>query len=153
MDSQQKNGVFPFSVRGMALLYAALWFLYGSSLFAADPADGSCPLLNHRYTASLVSDNLTGEAGEPINVSFQLNPPQPPAGFFLSVNMKPVQGRASGKAAKPQILTGFPDTTAVFFNPGTYRYRVVVSLIAKSSCGGLKADTVYDNEIRIQVVP
>lgn len=73
-------------------------------------------------------------------------------GFFLSVNMNGFQTPAAGEQ-NPDILTGFPDTRLVFHAPGVYRYRMIVSLIAKSSCGGVKADTVFKGEVRIDVKP
>lgn len=131
----------PFTV----LSYASLW--------AADPVVESCPLVNHNYKAQLVTGSLTGVVNEEIVLSFTLDPPVLPKGFFLSVNMKVLQEPEPGKFSKPKILTGFPDTSAVFYHPGIYRYAIVVSLIAKSSCGGIKADTIYNGEVYIKVNP
>jgi len=67
--------------------------------------------------------------------------------------MKVLQKPEPGKFGKPKLLTGFPDTSAVFYRPGIYRYSIIVSLIAKSSCGGVKADTIFDGEVHIKVNP
>jgi hypothetical protein len=120
---------------------------------AADPVMQSCPLLNRSYKAQLKQDHLTGAAGEAVILTFVLDPAKPPVGFFLSVNMNLIQSPESAKVKKPEILTGFPETTAVFRTPGTYRYAVMVSLIAKSSCGGVKADTIFNGEVRINISP
>ncbi len=56
-----------------------------------------------------------------------------------------------GQKKRPDILTGFPDTRMVFHTPGIYRYAVTVSMIAKSSCGGVKADTIFTGEVEIRV--
>ena len=127
-------------------------FLY-RPLWAGDlPAD-ACPLVNHSYKARVVGDHLGGAVGEEIVLSFILDPPQQPVGFFLAVNMSEEQTPNLGKETKPELVTGFPDTSMVFHVPGIYRYTVVVSLIAKSSCGGIKTDTIYNGEVKIEVTP
>ena len=120
---------------------------------AADPVAKSCPLLNRSYKARLKQDQLTGAVGEALTLSFTLDPAKPPEGFFLSVNMNLLESPEYAKVKKPEILTGFPETSAVFRTPGSYRYAVVVSLIAKSSCGGVKADTIFKGEARINISP
>ena len=120
---------------------------------AADPVAHSCPLLNRSYEARLKQDQLTGAVGKAVTLSFTLDPVKPPEGFFLSVNMNLLQSPESAKTKRPEILTGFPETTAVFRTPGNYRFRVMVSLIAKSSCGGVKADTIFNGETRINISP
>jgi hypothetical protein len=120
---------------------------------AVDPVPQSSPLPNRSYKAQLKHDQLTGAVGKAVTLSFTLDPAKPPEGFFLSVNMNLLQSPESAKVKRPEILTGFPETTAVFRTPGTYRFKVIVSLIAKSSCGGVKADTIFDGEARINISP
>lgn len=140
-------------------LEVCLWLMLQTAvllcvpLWAANPVAENRPLANCNYKVQLVQDNLTGDVGEEIILSFVLDPPQPPQGTFFSVNMKVLQKPELGKAAKPKLLTGFPNTSAVFYRPGIYRYSIVVSLIAKSSCGGVKADTIFDGEVQIEVNP
>lgn len=112
-----------------------------------------CPLTNHAYTAQPVQTHLPGRVGEPVILSFTLDPAEPPPGFFLAVNLRPVRQpkTLTDKASAPQILTGFPDTRFVFSSPGVYTYAVIVSLIAKSSCGGVKADTIFNGQVRIEI--
>jgi hypothetical protein len=125
--------------------------LHCATLWATGSVAETCPLVNHSYKAHLVKENLTGVVGEEIILSFTLGPPQLPQGFFLSVNMKVLQKPDHGKYERPNLLTGFPDTSAVFYHSGIYRYSIVVSLIAKSSCGGVKADTIFKGEVHIKV--
>ena len=155
--NRQKS--FPGAVKMSPFLTAILLVMLGAAgllpgdLWADDPVAYSCPLLNRSYKAHLKRDHLTGAAGEAVTLSFTLDPAKPPEGFFLSVNMNLLQSPESAKVKKPEILTGFPETTAVFRTPGTYRFRIVVSLIAKSSCGGVKADTIFNGDARINISP
>ncbi|MEH0018433.1 MAG: hypothetical protein V6Z89_02215 [Desulfobacter sp.] len=112
-----------------------------------------CPLTSHVYKVQPVRDHLPGRVDEPVILSFMLDPAEPPPGFFLSVNLRPVRQPETlpDKASAPQILTGFPDTRFVFSAPGVYTYAVIVSLIAKSSCGGVKADTIFNGQVRIEI--
>ena len=135
----------------MAWLLAAA--LLAGMAWAADPAAQSCPLSAKRYKAKPAQTQLSARVDEPVALSFSLDPPEPPVGFFVTVNMTALDAPQAAQTHPPEILTGFPKTTAVFHAPGAYRYRVVVSLIAKSSCGGVKADTVFKGEVRIDVKP
>jgi hypothetical protein len=110
-----------------------------------------CPLAAHDYKAQLIQSHLTGTVGETIIISFSLNPPEPPPGFFLSVNMEALEEPDAARSKTPEILTGFPEATAVFRAPGIYKYTVVVSLIAKSSCGGVKSDMILMDKVQIDI--
>ncbi len=136
----------------LAVMLGAAGLLPGD-VGAADPVAKNCPLVNRSYKARLVQDHLTGAVGEAVTLSFTLDPAKPPEGFFLSVNMNLLQSPKPAKEKKPEILTGFPETSAVFRTPGSYRYTVIVSLIAKSSCGGVKTDTIFNGEARINISP
>jgi hypothetical protein len=140
--------------RVLAAILAMALLAVGPQAGAADLPSDSCPLVAGRYRATPVQARLSGAVGEKIVLAFTLDPPEPPAGFFLSVNMKAVEMPEPARIGRrPEVLTGFPDSTAVFRVPGAYRYRVVVSLIAKSSCGGVKADTVYSGDVFVDVTP
>jgi len=122
-------------------------------VWALDSLTNSCPLSTHRYKAELKNAYLTATVGETVILNFSLDPTVPPQGFFLSVNMNTLQEPDAAKDSHPDILTGFPETSILFHVPGVYRYGVVVSLIAKSSCGGVKADTILNGEAIIDVKP
>jgi hypothetical protein len=120
---------------------------------AVDQVPQSDPLINRSYKVQLKQDQLTGAVGKAVILSFTLDSANPPEGSFLSVNMNLIQSPESAKVKRPEILTGFPETIAVFRTPGTYRFKVLVSLITKSSCGGVKADTIFNGEARINISP
>jgi hypothetical protein len=133
-----------------SLLTLILW---SGIVWAMDSVTENCPLSEHRYSAQLENTHLSATVGETVNLHFTLSPLIPPPGFFLSVNMNSLQEPDAAKGNHPEILTGFPETSLLFHAPGVYRYRVVVSLIAKSSCGGVKADTILIGEALIDVKP
>ncbi len=133
------------------VLLAVVFFC--TSLWASDPATVFFPLANPSYKAQTADQNLTGSVGETITLSFTLDPPQEPVGAFLTVNMSKLDGSVFEKESKPKLLTGFPDTSMVFYRPGVYRYSVVVSLIAKGSCGGVESDTIYNEVVQVEVLP
>lgn len=121
------------------------------AMAAADVELENCPLSTHRYNAKLNAAHLTAAVGETVALVFSLDPSKPPQGFFIAVNMRAIHEPGAAKTNKPEILTGFPETRIVFNAPGEYKYEVVVSLIAKSSCGGVKADTIFNGEARIDI--
>lgn len=126
----------------------------GTSAAQPPPGPEACPLTGHSYKARLETPELAGSVGQEIRLSFSLEPPGPPQGFFITVNMKQTAGPETlGKKEKPGILSGFPHSRLVFHHPGIYGYEVIVSLIAKSSCGGVKADTIFRGEILVRVSP
>lgn len=128
-------------------------FLIPGLIWAADLVGDNCPLTTHRYKAQLRQAHLTGKVGEKIILSFSVKPPELPPDFFLSVNMNALKVPEAAKSKRPEILTGFPETTAVFRTPGVYRYLVLVSLLTKTSCGGVDEDTILKDEVRIDIKP
>ncbi|MGD8955613.1 MAG: hypothetical protein PVI45_14655 [Desulfobacterales bacterium] len=135
------------------LLSLLTLILLSGMVWAVDSVTGNCPLSEHRYSAKLKNPHVSATVGETVSLHFTLAPPIPPAGFFLSVNLNTLQEPDAAKSNHPEILTGFPETSLLFHAPGVYRYRVVVSLIAKSSCGGVKADTILNGEALIDIKP
>jgi len=148
----------PYTLQGSQVTFSSFLILLfvllsPGAIGAVDLVSENCPLNTHRYTAQLNSPHLTAVVGETITLHFSLDPPKMPQGFFLAVNMSALQEPNAAKGNKPDILTGFPETSILFHEPGVYRYGVVVSLIAKSSCGGVKADTILNGEALINVKP
>ena len=136
------------------LLGLLLWVSFGpgGGAFALPQGMDNCPLVNHTYKAMLAEDQLTGTVGEKIILSFTLEPPRLLQGFFVSVNMKKIQSpKDLAVKGPPEILTGFPQTYMVFHTPGVYRYTVIVSMISKGSCGGVKADTLFKGDVEIRI--
>jgi hypothetical protein len=142
----------PLLIRSFLVFLQTIILLPGI-VWALDSLTNNCPLSTHHYKAELKNTYLTATVGETVILNFSLDPTVPPQGFFLSVNMDTLQEPEAAKDSHPDILTGFPETSILFHTPGVYRYRVVVSLIAKSSCGGVKADTILNGEAIIDVKP
>lgn len=142
----------PLLIRSFFVFLQTIILLPGV-VWALDSLTNSCPLSTHRYKAELKNAHLIATVGETVILNFLLDPTEPPQGFFLSVNMNTLQEPDAAKESHPEILTGFPETSILFHAPGVYRYGVVVSLIAKSSCGGVKADTILNGEAIIDVKP
>lgn len=124
---------------------------FSRPLWAANPTTQNSPLVNQIYKADLKKDRLTGKVGEEIIVSIALTPPTPPQGFFVSVNMKALKGPHLEEAGGPKLLTGFPNTSVVFSHPGNYTYAIIVTLVAKSSCGGVNTNILLDRKVQIKV--
>ena len=144
----RKKSVFFFPA---LLLFFWLAAATGQNAAAGPFNAQNCPLVSGVYSAQPVLEHLQGTVGDPLIFSFTLSPKEPPPGFFLSVNPRMLEKPSEPKMRSPEVLPGFPDTRIQFFHPGTYRYAVVISLIAKSSCGGVKADTIYNGELHFSI--
>ncbi len=115
----------------------------------AGPPD-VCPLTTPTYTASLDAEAYQGRVGQPTRIRIKLAPPKAPIGFFVTSLVDIVQ---APHGEDPSILTGFPEIMVTPREPGDYRLEIRVNLIAKSSCGGVKAATIMDREIMLRVAP
>ncbi|GAB6126056.1 hypothetical protein [Humidesulfovibrio idahonensis] len=115
---------------------------------AARPADAACPLTTPVFTARLDARRYAASAGSPAHLRVRLTPARVPEGFFVTCIIDVLSG-PSGR--KPAILTGYPVSDVTAYEPGEYRLRVLVNLIAKSSCGGVKAVTLLDREVALRV--
>lgn len=136
--------------RGLAA-FAGLAALAGLALPAfppgalAGPADASvCPLSTPVFTARLDAKSYATAVGQPARLRVRLNPRTVPEGFFVTSIIDVLSGPPG---QKPRILTGHPVSDVTPREPGAYRLRVLVNLIAKSSCAGVKAVTLLDQEI------
>jgi hypothetical protein len=57
----------------------------------------------------------------------------------------------SPDGAKPKVVTGFPKIRITMDDPGEYKMVVRVTLVTKSSCGGVEAEEILRKEVVIQV--
>jgi hypothetical protein len=107
-----------------------------------------CPRTNRPYTA--VIDDMQREArvGEPFFIRVQLDPETPPPGYYVSTLVDVLQ---SPDGAKPEVVTGFPKIRITMDDPGEYKMVVRVTLVTKSSCGGVEAEEILRKEVVIQV--
>lgn len=69
-------------------------------------------------------------------------------GAFTSVNIERIEGPAH---AKPQVQTGYPESTIIFPEAGTYTMRFQLHRISKGSCGGVNAAPLLEEERTITV--
>ncbi|EPR37909.1 hypothetical protein dsx2_3438, partial [Desulfovibrio sp. X2] len=122
-----------------------------ASTQAAPAADESCPLTAPTYRAELEKTSYEARAGKPFTLRVRLTPPAPPPGFFVTVNVERAAGPEGGpENGRVESLPGYPDTDVTCSLPGDYRLAVTVALVAKSSCGGVKAATLLEREITVR---
>jgi len=135
----------------LALLLLAAPALAGNASKPVVQPGQSCPLTTAgAYTARVLPPAAAPVAGRPFTLTVALDPPQPPAGFFVSTLVNVLE---APPGEKPRILTGFPDISLNFPSPGGFKLEVTVTLIAKSSCGGVKARELVRRTLDITVLP
>jgi hypothetical protein len=108
-----------------------------------------CPLSDDQYNISLVSTEFKGQIDNPVLIRLNLSPYPPPAGFFYASVADFLQGP---EGPKPEILPGDLEISVRCYTPGSYRLRIRVNLIAKSSCGGAKASILKEQEVVLKII-
>ena len=121
---------------------------------APPSGEAACPLTTPTYVAHLETPEVTGRAGKPTFIRMRLEPPDVPPGFYVTSLAEVVEGPTGATGdRRPRILTGFPAIRFTADVPGVYRVDVRVSLIAKSSCGGVKASPLLEGTVTVRVLP
>lgn len=115
-----------------------------SGTSAATSGEGACPLTTPVFKASLDAKAYGTAVGVPAHLRVRLRPRNVPEGFFVTSIIDVLSGPPG---PKPVILTGHPVSDVTPRQAGAYRLRVLVNLIAKSSCAGVKAVTLLDQEV------
>jgi hypothetical protein len=105
-----------------------------------------CPLSTPTYSASLDRARYDALSGIPFDMRVQLSPGDVPPGFFVTVNVERLTGPQTGRV---ESLSGFPATRITCSEPGDYRLSVRVALVAKASCGGVKASILLDRDVDV----
>ncbi len=100
------------------------------------------------YSVHIGQSIISGRVGKPVQILLDLSPYPPPAGLFYSIVADVLQ---KPKDKAPKVLPGDHDITVWCPAPGTYRLRIRVNLITKSSCGGAQADNIDEKEIRLVI--
>lgn len=108
----------------------------------------SCPLTTPTYTAALAATELDAVAGQKVRAHVTLTSATPPMGFYLTTL---VDVLAAPDGAVLDALPGFPDIALTPSAPGEYRVEVRINLIAKSSCGGVKAAEIGSGILTLHV--
>ena len=109
----------------------------------------ACPLSVGQYKISLVSPEFKGQVDKPVLIRLNLSPYPPPAGFFYASVVDVLEGP---EGPKPEILPGDLEIRVRCHTPGSYRLRIMVNLIAKSSCGGVKARILKEQEVVLKII-
>lgn len=90
------------------------------------------------------------KAGQPVKAVFDLKGYQFPMGAYTAVNVEfPVRP----KGAKPKVRPGYPETTMTFAEPGSYRVLILLNEVSKSSCGGVRAKSLIEATLDLDVAP
>lgn len=101
------------------------------------------------YTAKVENDEYEARIGEPFFILLSLDPANLPAGYYVSTLVEVID---KPDGSKVETFTGFPSTRLTMTQAGIYRFEIRVSLLAKSSCGGIDAKEILAEEIELQVV-
>ena len=101
------------------------------------------------YSATVETTANEARIGEPFFIQLSLDPATPPPGYFISTLVDVVE---SPKGAEPEILTGCPKIRLTMVDEGLYRILVRISLVTKSSCGGVDAQEILTKEVQFKVV-
>lgn len=115
---------------------------------SAVPPGGLCPLTSEAVKAALVRNTYNGGPGAPLKISLRMTPPEPPAGYYYT---SLVDVLSSPPGAEPEVLPGVPEITITCKKAGSYLLQVRVNLIAKSSCGGVKAKMLLDEKVNLNI--
>ncbi len=122
------------------LLLSAVLFC---SISTAGAAEGELKV-------TLKNNLLAGRVGEPIDIGLILQPEILPGGFLYSV-IAEVLEQPEGPPC--EVVSGVPSIRATCVQEGSYRLRVKVSLLQKSSCGGASAVPLLDETVMLAVSP
>lgn len=107
----------------------------------------SCPLQTRRHTARVLTPRLELQAGEDGFVEMSISP-APGNDFYVSALAKVVQ---KPQNAGTDILPGFPKLRFRADTQGMYVLELRITLVSKSSCGGVKARELAREEVIVHV--
>ena len=109
-----------------------------------------CPTTNSTYAAFIEGKQGEARVGEPFFILVRLDPDTPPPAYFVSTLVDVIQ---SPDGSKTEVVTGFPKIRLTMDQPGAYKIVVRVSLVTKSSCGGIGAEEILRKEVVLQISP
>lgn len=115
---------------------------------AGDAEPQACPLTTPRFSAQPLQTELAAAPGEWAVLELVLEPSRPPLDFYVSVLVDVLSAPNGGRV---ETVTGFPTTRLRAGLPGEYRLALRVHLVAKSSCGGIKAAPLLERELTLRV--
>lgn len=134
--------------RKIALLtFTLLGSLYMSTPFIAR-AQLVSPVTREPYTVTIAPSKDKAYAGEPYFIHLNLFPETLPPGYTVSTLVDLLEHPTG---AKPEILPGFPAIQLKMMQAGTYNISIRLSLITKSSCAGVDAESIFEKTLIIEV--
>lgn len=98
------------------------------------------------YTAELKKSVKNGKPGEPVYFTVIVEPSGFPSGFYISTLVDVLEAPET-----PEILTGYPRIRIVCPEPGDYEFMIRVSLVGKSSCGGVESGTIAERRAELYI--
>jgi hypothetical protein len=98
------------------------------------------------YTAEIKEPEQQGKTGESIYFTVVLNPREPASGYHVSTLVDVVDA-----PQMPEITTGFPRIRIVCNQAGIYKLMIRVSLVGKSSCGGVGYQPVAEQPVTLRI--
>ena len=104
------------------------------------------PETHEPYTVDILNSEYEANVGEPFFILLGLNPETLPPGYSVSTLVDVLE---SPGGAKPQILTGFPKIRMTMMQAGSYRIAIRISLVSKSSCGGVDAEEIFEQALNL----
>jgi len=107
----------------------------------------NCPLQTVRHSAEVLTPVLELQAGEDGFVEMAITP-APGNDFYVSA-LADVLEKPQG--ARTEILPGFPKLRFRADTQGPYLLELRITLVSKSSCGGVKARELTREKVRIRV--
>ena len=104
------------------------------------------PLSGSSYTVRIDAHDFNGQVDQPVQILLDPSPYPPPSGYFYTAVVDVLE---KPHDRSPEVLSGDREITVRCPTPGTYRLRIRVNLIAKSSCGGASASIIDEQEVRL----
>jgi len=129
----------------------ACWLAVSAPALATDSdgEGGFCPLYLGGYQADLAGDKFEGQVGRPVKMQVNLDPAEPPAGYFASVRAE----FESSSEKTPEIHADFPSISITCSEVGQYSVKVTVEMMATPKCGGGEVETLLDRTITLSIFP
>lgn len=105
-------------------------------------------LVSSPYSAKLNTTHLRGQVDTPLSIPLTISPFPPPVGtFYTSV----VDVLEHPDGPDMEIVPGTQEIKVRSFAPGSYRLRVRVNLLDKTSCGGIDVDIIMEDEVFLDI--
>ena len=102
-----------------------------------------------RFKVDIPVLNYQGKIGDALIIPIKIQPYPAPSGKFYSILADVIE---KPDDARLKTNSGHQQLKFISNQAGVYRLRVKVNLLGKSSCGGVEADQLKVEEIRIEIL-